>query len=420
MRIRDRVISVRNSEDGRVLVQNFAYLSLLQIAGYIFPLVTLPYLARVIGVESFGKIAFAAAIIGWFQTIADWGFNYTATRDVAIHREDKQMVSMIFSNVLWARCLLAFFSLVALLLLIYIVPSFSEMSTLLLLTFLQIPGQILFPEWFFQAMEKMKYITILSLISKMFFTIAVFVFITEESHFILQPLFISLGFLVSGIVALYYILVRWGFKLVKPNFTGVFETLKSSTDVFINNLMPNLYSSFSIFLLGMYGGAVSTGKLDAGNKFMKMGQQFIAIISRTFFPYLSRKIGRHGLFSKINLLISLLISLVLFGFAPLIIKLFFTSEFYDAIIVLQILSISILFLSLSSIFGTNYLIIQGHEKKLRNVTSFSSIIGFLISFPLIYYFDYIGAAITITLTRGIMGLSVLLLANRIRTSKLPI
>lgn len=64
---------IKKSKEGKVLVSNFAYLSLLQIAGYIFPLLTLPYLARVIGAEGFGKIAFAAAIMTWIQTIADWG-----------------------------------------------------------------------------------------------------------------------------------------------------------------------------------------------------------------------------------------------------------------------------------------------------------------------------------------------------------
>lgn len=71
-----RLISrVKKSEDGSALASNFGYLMLLQIAGYVFPLITIPYLARVIGVEGFGKIAFAAAVIVWFQTVTDWGLS---------------------------------------------------------------------------------------------------------------------------------------------------------------------------------------------------------------------------------------------------------------------------------------------------------------------------------------------------------
>ena len=125
--------------------------------------VTMPYLARVIGAEGFGHIAIASAVIMWIQTISDWGFNYTATRDVAKNREDKDMVSHILSNVIWAKFILLFLSFVILLLLIYFVPIFRENYLVILITFLMVPGHILFPDWFFQALERMKYITILNI-----------------------------------------------------------------------------------------------------------------------------------------------------------------------------------------------------------------------------------------------------------------
>ena len=407
---------IKKSKDGRTLAANFGYLSLLQIAGYIFPLITMPYLARVIGVEGFGKIAFASAIVVWFQTVADWGFNYTATRDVAKNRDDKEKVSEIFSNVLWARCLLMILSFLLLVLVIYIVPTLRENYAVILVTFLLVPGHIMFPDWFFQAMERMKYITILNLLSKLLFTILVFVFIKEKNDFILQPLFTSLGFLLSGMIAMYIILSKWKVKLKWPSSKKIFKTIKESTDVFINNIMPNLYNSFSVMLLGFYGGPVSNGLLDAGSKFVNISQQFMTVISRTFFPFLSRRIDKHNSFAILNILIAVIFSCLLFIFAPIVIKLFFTEDFISAITVLRIMSISVLFLSLSSVYGTNYMIIQGFEKQLRNITFFSSLIGFIISFPLIYFFDYIGAAITIVVTRGILGLSITYKAKRINSS----
>jgi hypothetical protein len=254
---------IKKSKDGRTLVANFGYLSLLQIAGYIFPLITMPYLARVIGVDGFGKIAFASAVVVWFQTVADWGFNYTATRDVAKNRDDKDKVSEIFSNVLWARCFLMIVSFLLLLLAILIVPIFRENYAVILVTFLLVPGHIMFPDWFFQAMERMKYITILNLLSKLLFTIAVFVFIKNKGDYILQPLFTTLGYIVSGIISMYFILDKWKIKIKSPVFSSIISTIKGSTDVFINNIMPNLYNSFSIMLLGFFGGPVSNGLLDA-------------------------------------------------------------------------------------------------------------------------------------------------------------
>ncbi len=404
---------IKKSKDGSTLVANFGYLSLLQIAGYIFPLITMPYLARVIGVEGFGKIAFASAVVVWFQTISDWGFNYTATRDVAKNREDKEKVSKIFSNVLWARILLMVVSFILLLITIFIVPKFKENYAILLVTFLLVPGHIMFPDWFFQAMERMKYITILNLLSKLLFTIAVFIFIKNKSDYILQPLFTTLGYLVSGVIAMYIIVQKWQIKVLRPNFSSVINTIKGSTDVFVNNIMPNLYNSFSIMLLGFFGGPTSNGLLDAGSKFVNISQQFMNVITRTFFPFLSRRIDKHSLYTRINLLVAFVFSILLFIFAPLIIKLFFTEEFYSSVVVLRIMSISILFLSLSNVYGTNYMIIKGYERELRNITFVCSLIGFAISFPLIYLFDYIGAAITITLTRGILGISIMCQAKKI-------
>lgn len=417
-KIRKSIKRIRGNKDATVLLTNFGYLSALQIAGYIFPIITLPYLARVIGVDSFGKIAFASAIIVWFQTVADWGFNFTATRDVAQNRDDKEKVSEIFSNVLWARCLLMIFSFVLLLIALFLVPIFRENQTIILITFLIVPGHIMFPDWFFQAMERMKYITVLNVLSKLLFTIAVFVFIKEKSDYILQPLFTSLGFLVSGSIAMYFILVRWKIKLLRPSLPEVFKTIKGSTDVFINNIMPNLYNSFSVVLLGFFGGSVSNGKLDSGGKFVGISQQFMNVISRAFFPFLSRRIDKHNLYVKINLYLSIVFTMLLFLLAPILVKLFFTPEFYDAIPALRIMSFSILFLSLSNIYGTNYMIIQGYERQLRNITFISSIAGFILSFPLIYYFDFIGAALTITFTRALLGISIMIKAKSIKKEKL--
>lgn len=407
---------VLNSKDGKVLASNFGFLMLLQIAGYVFPLITIPYLARVIGVDGFGKVAFAAAVIVWFRTIAEWGFNYTATRDVARNRDDLDKVSEIFSNVLWARVFLMFISLVILLIAISVIPYFKENQTILLVTFLLVPGHILFPDWFFQAMERMKYITVFDLLSKALFTALVFVLIKEESDFILQPLFVSLGYVLSGAIAMYIIVVKWKVKIHPPKPNIVFSTIRNSTDVFVNNIMPNLYNSLSTVLLGFMGGSISNGLLDAGSKFVAVAQQFMTVLSRVFFPFLSRKIDKHAMYEKLSLIIAVFSSACLFIAAPLIIKLFFTEEFYSAIIVLKIMSLSIVFITMINVYGVNYMILKGREKELKNITFFCSVLGLFFSIPLIYNFDYIGAAVTITLTRAILGLTIAYKAISIKKS----
>lgn len=396
---------LKQSKDGRTLVANFGYLSLLQVASYVFPLITMPYLARVIGAEGFGKIAFAAAIMVWFQTIADWGFCYTATRDVAKNRDDKEKVSEIFSNVLWARILLMFASFVVLSVCVLVIPKLKENADVIMISFLMIPGHIMFPDWFFQAMERMKYITILNIVSKTLFTVAIFLFIKERQDYILQPLFTSLGFVISGIIAMYYILIKWKIRLRISSFKTVLRTIKSSTDVFINNLIPNLYNAFSIVLLGFIGGNVANGLYDAGVKFTNIVQQFLLILSRTFFPFLSRRIDKHSIYARLNISSSILLAVALWLLAPVLVKIFYTNEFFYAIKVIRISSISLIFLAMGNVYGVNYLLLIDKEKQLRNITLVASLIGFVLSFPLIYKYQVIGAALVVTITRGILGIA---------------
>lgn len=413
-KLKAKISQVAKNKDAKTVAGNFIWLSVLRVVGYIFPLITMPYLARVVGVEGFGKIAFAAAIMVWIQTIADWGFNFTATRDVAQNRDDVQKVSEIFSNVLWARCLLMFVSLTTLLILIAVVPKFRTEWDIILITFLMIPGHILFPDWFFQAIEKMKYITILNLLSKLVFTLAVFIFIKEKEDYILQPLLTSLGYVVAGIVSMYVIIKRWKYRIFPPSFNGIISTIKKSSDVFLNNLFPNLYASFSSVLLGIYCGSTANGIYDAGAKFVKIANEIVNIISRVFFPFLSRKINKHSMYAKLSLGVSVAMAAVLYFAAPLIIRIFFTPEFSDAVIVLRILSLMIIAISISNIYGTNYMIIQGYERQLRNITIVCSIIGFIVAFPLTHHLSYIGKALVMVISNGLLGIASFIFVKRIK------
>ena len=399
------------SRDGKTVFANFGYLSLLQIAGYVFPLITMPYLARVIGAEGFGKIAFASAVVVWFQTVADWGFNLTATRDVSQHRDDKTEVSRIFSNVLWARCLLMLISGFILLFLVAVVPYFRENATVILITFLMIPGHILFPDWMFQAIEKMKYTTIFNLLMKLLFTVAVFIFIHEREDYLIQPLLSTVSYLICGIGALYLILRKWGYTLYKPNWKEMVKTIKGSTDVFINNIMPNLYNSFSVMLLGFFCGATANGLYDVGNKFPTIFYQFQSVLSRAFYPFLARRPEKHGLYAKLNIETAVIGSVLLVLLSPWIVRIVLGEEFEKSVIVMQILSISVVFLAMSFTYGANYLIIIHKEKPLRNLTFISSLIGMCIALPLVYFYSYIGAAITVFICRGFLGIGSFVLAQ---------
>lgn len=366
----------------------------------------MPYLARVLGASGFGKIAFASAIVIWVQTVTDWGFNFTATRDVARFKHNIKITSYIFSTVLWARIFLSVISFIFLLLAVQLVPGLYESRDIILVTFLMVPSHILFPDWFFQAIEKMKFITIFNIISKLFFTISIFFFIKDADDYILQPLLVSLGYMVAGIASMIYILRYLKITIYKPSYKRITSTILRSTNVFLSNIMPNLYNSFSYILLGIYTNQIYVGYYEAGRKLPSIVyNQFLMIISRVFFPYFSRKGDRnHIVFAIFNIVLSIILTALLYLTAPFLIKVFFGEEFLPAVKVLRITSVSIVFHALNLVYVNNYLLTHNKDKIVLLITFISSIIGFVLSFPLIKEYNYIGASISYMVATILMGI----------------
>lgn len=406
------ISNLRKSKDAMKIVANFSYLTLLQIGGYIFPIITYPYLARVIGVSGFGKIAFAMSLIVYITTFVDWGYNFTATRDIAQANNNLKKINDIFNIVMTGKCILTFISLIILFGLILCVPYFYNNALILIFSFSIVIGQLIFPEWLFQGLEDMRLITILNLLSKLLFTLAIFIFIKTPDDYIYQPLLYGAGYIMSGIISIYVVQRKLKIRFRWASYSSTFLSMKKSANVFINNLMPNLYTSFSVLLLGIWGGSIPNGFLDGANKFYSIGSQFLNVLSRAFFPFLSRRIEKHNSFVYIKLSLTILIAIILVVFAPYLIHTFLDSSFDNSIIPLRILAISLIFHSITNIYGTNYLIIVGREKLLRNITIIVSIFSFIIAIPSIYYFNYIGAACTITFARICLGISVYLAAKR--------
>lgn len=411
-KLSQKILALSKNKEARTLASNFTWLAILKIIAYLFPLITLPYLARVIGVDGFGEIAFAVSVMIFIETLVDFGFNYTATRDIARQRNDILAVSKVFSNVMWAKIFLMCIGFGILCLLIWIIPSLYDKRLLLFLTFLYIPGHIFSPDWFFQAMEKMKYITILNVLSKLLFTVLIFIVIKEKDDYVWQPLLTAIGYCISGICAMWVIIKTFNVKITPPNFRSVWSTIKGSWNMFLSLLLPNLYTNFSTILLRSSCGEIATGLYNAGQRFISIIDQLIQVLSRTFYPFLARRLDKHSMYVKISGTLSLIASIMLYGCSDLLIKIFFSPEFDSASIVIRIMAIAPFSLFLMNTYGVNYLVLVGEEKIYRNIIFIFSIIGFITTWILTIRYSYIGTATTISGIWLLRGLTTFVYAKR--------
>jgi len=277
---------IKTKEEYRRIFSNFLSLSFLQAANYILPLITLPYLVRVLGPEKFGLISFAQAFTAYFQIITDYGFNLSATREISINRENKEKVSEIFSSVMFIKFGLLFVSLVLMSVILFSFNKFRQDWLIYYLTFGMVLGQTLFPVWFFQGMERMKYITFLNIVAKLIFTFAIFVFVKHESNYLYVPLLNSIGFIIAGILSLWIIFKNFEIDFKISGLEEIKYHLKEGWYIFISTISGNLYGQGNILILGLFSSNEVIGYYAAAQKIVIALISLFQVISQSIFPYL--------------------------------------------------------------------------------------------------------------------------------------
>jgi len=349
------------SDDKKRLFSNFFSLSVLQGANYLLPLITLPYLVRVLGPEKFGLIAFAQAFIQYFVILADYGFNLSATREISIHRESKQKVSEIFCSVMAIKLALAVLSFVTLCAVVFSFGKFRGDRQIYFLTFGTVVGQVLFPVWFFQGMERMKHIALLNISSKLLFTILIFIVIRKSSDYIYVPLINSCGFILAGVLGQIFALRNFGIRPHLPTINCLWSHLKNSTQFFLSRASVSIYTSSNAFFLGLFTNNAMVGYYSAAEKLYIAFQGIYQPLTNTIYPYMA-KYGNIPLYKKIfnsSLLLNSISCILLFVFSKHLVMLLFGSNFQQSVIVLRIFSAALFVVVPSMLLGYPFLAALG-------------------------------------------------------------
>jgi len=416
----EKIKNIFDSPEKRRLLENFMSLTILQVVNYVLPLITLPYLVRVLGPEKFGLVSFAQAFIGYFLILTNYGFNLSATREISINRENKEIVSEIFSSVITIQLLLAALSFIIMTLIVFSFSKFSKDWLLYFYTFGMVIGQVLFPVWFFQGMERMKYITILNITAKLIFTVAIFVFIHKTSDYIYVPVINSLGYLIGGVIGLWIVFRGFGVKFALPSFENIKYHLKEGWHIFISTVATSLYTISNTFILGLFTNNTIVGYYSAAEKIIKAIQGLLGPVSQTVYPYVSRLANQSEevtimFIKKITILIgsiTFILSLGIFIFANLIVKILFGNQYIESVIILRILSFLPFIIALSNIFGIQTMLTFGYKKAFSRILILASIINVILSIILIPLYQANGTAFSVLISEIFVTTSMFIYLQR--------
>lgn len=270
------------------LVESFFSLTLLNGVVLLFPLLTLPHILRVVGPANYGIYGFIYILIQYVLIFNNYGFDFSATKEISQNRGNLQVVNRIFNAVLACRLLL--FALTT--------GVFYALSPLIMPTYVQrwmflggltlILGNTLTPVWLFQGMEKMRYLTIVNVLGKTLFLALVFVVIREPGDYVFLPLLDGLGYLVAGMASMWIARKQFGMRWGWPSWGDIWQQMRSGAAVFGSTLGMTLYRKSNIFILEFIVGKEALGIYTAAEKIITGFQGIISPISQALFPHLGR------------------------------------------------------------------------------------------------------------------------------------
>ncbi|GAB5415347.1 MAG: flippase [Congregibacter sp.] len=367
----------------RPLAENVLSLAVVHAANLLVPLLTLPYLVRILGPELFGLIAFASAVVAYFMLVTDYAFDVTATQQIAKSYSDPEKVAAIFAEVLATKCILTLLGFALLAYSIFLFPLLRQHWELYVATYTMAFGRCLLPSWFFYGTEDTRALALSSLLSKLIFAAGIFVFVTESADFLLVPLFAALGWLIAAVPALAFASSRLKAKPLLPSVSGIKRQLLNGWHVFFSSVSVSVYTTTLVVVLGAVAGNEAVGYFTSVERIITAAKSVSLPVTQAIFPSASEKFSKskqQGMsfvwrMAKSLCLVMLLVSIVLFAFAEPIVLLVLGPEFQSSVLLLQIMAFVPFVVSISNMLGVQTMLNLNYRREFGAILLAGAVLG---------------------------------------------
>ena len=408
-----------------LVFKNFSALMILQLGNTVLALIIMPYLINALGISKYGLYSFAFAISMYLVIVTDYGFGFTGVKLISVNRNNLNKVSGIFHSIQIIKIIILLILLVIYSLAILFIETLSENKELFFLSFGILIGQTIIPIWFFQGMEKMKYITVINLSIRLISLILILVFVKQPEDINLAIASQAFGFLFAGVLSVFIAYAKFDLKPSFPKKTDVFHLLSSSKDMFFSSLSLSLYKNFNLIFLGFLSTNTEVGIYSAAEKIIKAAHSLTAPLSQAIYPNMSLKFSE----LKTNESVSKLLKLSKYYTVPLLGIISLLLLFEDFFI--RFLGISdsgfsrvfivltpVIFLgSLNYLFGIIGLVNLNKEKNFNKATLTGAAVNLTLCWLLSENYGATGSAIALVIAEFTVLLLVIYFLFKIKNRK---
>lgn len=354
----------------------------------IVPILLIPFLLNVIGVEKYGLINFCLVFSFYFQVFNEFGFDLSNVRHVVNNRENPEKLGRIVSSILQAKIFLVFCSFIVFYFIVISIPSFRKELILYSLAYFRIIGIAIAPYWFFRSMEDLKYITRISIPVKFLCVLPIFFIVQTKGDYYLVMMCYMLETIVSSIVAIIIAKKKYKIKFQIVTIKEIKYYLKDSVPFFSSTFFMRVYTNMNTLILGLFVGDFAVGLYTAAEKLYNAYSSFISpILYQILYPYFTR-IKDIKRTTKIVLgicVINIVIVLLLYILSPHIIPIFIKAEasniisYFNFFLILLAISVPV------DMIGFPFLGVLNKIDAVNKTTIFSAIIYFICILFLILF-----------------------------------
>ena len=383
-------------------LQNVGWMYGIKAVNYIFPLLLIPYLVRVIGLEKYGLLTATQALMGYFTILVNYGFELTATRTIAMNVSDMAAVRREYNEVMSARLILLFGVGFLFGIGLWAYPVQMEYKIFLGMGFLLVIGDLFFPSWFFQGMQDMRTIAVINFSIKSLYLLFTVVLVRTESDYLNVILCQGMAWLISGSISMYLIRRVYGFWF-RPVFSRsrLKKQFQEGFPIFVANACGNVYSKGAVILTSLIAGNVAAGYYSLAEKICGTVASLVLPYVSVLYPSLCQKYQNsikdfyqffHDFYKYMAMAdVGLISCLWIFaGFISWIIQ----GEVDDSLVSL-VRGMS--FVTVGTIINVllhPFILAAGRYKSIQKIYMSVSLMFLCVSIPLLHLFSYWGMVIS--------------------------